>query len=117
MATSALCEPNELGVKVTSIVQVAFGPRLVGQLFVCANEVGFIPETEMPLMDNIAVPELVTKTGCAVLGVLTAVLGNESTFGLSVIAGAGVYEMPFKEALWGEFAALSMICSCPGRLS
>jgi hypothetical protein len=74
MLTLALRGPVALGVNVTLIVQVAltasvFG--LIGQVFVSAKSVGFVPASAMLEIVRAAVPLLVSVTLCAALVVLT----------------------------------------------
>jgi hypothetical protein len=48
IVTAAVRVPVAVGVNVTLTVQLALGPKLVGQLFVCAKSPAFVPVIVMP---------------------------------------------------------------------
>jgi hypothetical protein len=51
--------PKVVGANRASTVQLAETAREVGQLFICVNEVGFVPPRAMELRARAAVPEFV----------------------------------------------------------
>ena len=57
--------PTAVGANLARTVQVAEAARELGQLFICVNEVGFVPPRAMELRVRAAVPELVSVMACA----------------------------------------------------
>jgi len=52
--------PKAVGANRARTVQVAAAARELGQLFICVNEVGFVPPRAMELRVRVPVPELVS---------------------------------------------------------
>ena len=68
-ATLSVAEraPLAEGVKVTLIEQLAPAATELPQVLVWAKLLALVPETATPVMDNAALPELVSVIACAVL--------------------------------------------------
>lgn len=96
--------PEVVGVKVTLMVQVPFGPTEV-QLFVSAKEVASVPV--IATFDTVIVPEPLTfenVTVCGLLVVPTVCAANVKLAGVSLTAVA----TPFSETVCGLLPALSV---------
>jgi hypothetical protein len=78
------------------------------QLFVCENELAFVPPIEMPLIVSAAVPVFFTVIACVGSEVPMTALAKLSEVGESVTTGAGVTPVPVSEIV-EELAALSVI--------
>jgi hypothetical protein len=95
-ALSVICTladslPVADGVNVMVIVQDAPAARVtvaVGQLFDCWKSAAFAPATEMAVIVSVAVPEFVSVTDAAALGVPTFTAPKETLAGDNVTAGA-----------------------------
>src|SRR5450432_3512469 len=59
--------PLAPGVNITLMVHVAFTARLLGQVFVCAKSLAFVPVTAILVKVSAVAPVLVTVTVCAPL--------------------------------------------------
>ena len=60
-------EPEAVGAKLARTVQLAETASVPGQLFICVQDVGFVPPNATELIVNAAVPEFVRVTTCAAL--------------------------------------------------
>jgi hypothetical protein len=118
-ATATLADrlPEALGENVTEIVHVAFTSSvagLTGHVFVCVKSEAFVPPTEIPVIANGAVPELVRVVFWTALVVPTAWLANVRLVGVSVTAGA--IPLPVSETVCGLPLALSVTDTLALRL-
>src|SRR6185312_527966 len=88
MVSAPVGLPAPVGVKTTVMVQVAFGERGAVQVLVAENS----PEAATLVTERGALPELVTVTVWAVLGVPASCAGKVRLTGVMVAAGraAGV---------------------------
>jgi hypothetical protein len=72
MVTVAVKLAADIGKKLTLIVHVAIAAKLAAQVGVCPKSPGLVPVMLMLEMVSDAVPEFVSVTVCAELGVPTA---------------------------------------------
>jgi hypothetical protein len=84
--------PEAVGLKATLIVQLAWSPSEAGQLLVWAKS----PMVEMPVINNGAVPVLVTVTSRGVLVLLTGWFPKAIVVGLSETMGEVGAPVPLK---------------------
>jgi hypothetical protein len=109
--TVAFSDPAAAGLKVTVILQLAPAATLVPQVFVCENDVGFVPAMEMPCPApfrlSAPVPVFLSVMAWVAAEEPTAVLANVNVAGVRLTAGAGATPVPESAAVCGEPLALS----------
>ena len=87
------------GVKVTLRVQLALGPRVVGelgQLLVCAKSLLFAPVTVIPVIVSAWLPVFVKVTVCGALVVPTFCAGNARLLGEKETVGPVPLPVPVR---------------------
>lgn len=101
MVNVAALLPNEVGVKVTVIVQLALAATLLPQLFVCTNSPALFPVIAKLVITNTKPPPLVKIVLCAALVVFIGWLLNVRLFADRLTLG-GVVTVRLKVAETGE---------------
>lgn len=95
--------PPTVGVNVTLMVQEDPAASVPEQLLVCAK----LPVVEIAMPVTLAVPELVSVTGCEALVVFSGWFEKVSVVGASVMAGWGT-PVPVIKMICGLLGALSV---------
>src|SRR5579871_4585796 len=117
MPSTPLAAPLAVGAKDTSTVQVAFGARELPQVDVpCTKPV---PVTPTLVIDNVAVPVLVSVTVRAALFAPTVTLPKATGFGAPLTPGAAtvaVTPVPLNATCAGEPEAFDAISRLAARL-
>ena len=107
--------PVAVGANTAEMLQLAPAARLVGHVLVCPKSPAFAPPTTILVIDNVALPALVSGTDCPELVLPSGCEPNDTLVGDRLTAGATATAVPDSETLCGLLAALSVIWTAAVR--